>query len=534
MLKKQIVYLVFFLLNAGNLFSQNRNDSLRLIWQDEKSADTIRFKAIQEYYLLNSWSQSDSALKVSEYHLNLAKKKNSVKQIAKALNLKGTIYTKRDRYDEALELFKEAAHLAKEANDIVFEAGMDGNIGNVYLNQNKYREAIHHFSKGLKVFQEQNTEFGEASMYNNLGIVYNAIGNYDLALEYYNKVFELKTKIGNTANIGHCILNIGTVYYNKEKYEDAIYNFEKALPLLQSDNNLIAMSSCYLNLASAHKALGQKEKAFFYVEESIAVDKKSNNQLNNISQQLLIVDLTLESNVDEAAEKGENILRLLSPGTDHGTKQYLYELLYKCYKVQGKLDLSLSMHELYTVYNDSLQIEKNNFLVTREAVKNEFEVKLYEKKLENEKEQAALKLQQIKTNFLIISSSTIIILLILFYFQSNIKKNQKKRALLLQELDELRSNSNSSVIVDSKAAELDRLKIETAIARKLNETDWKVLNILLVDPLIPNKEIAEKAFLSIDGIGSSLRRMYEYFNITETKYKKIALLTNAIKLSSKI
>jgi hypothetical protein len=33
------------------------------------------------------------------------------------------------------------------------------------------------------------------------------------------------------------------------------------------------------------------------------------------------------------------------------------------------------------------------------------------------------------------------------------------------------------------------------------------LHILLKEPDITNKEIAEKAFMSVDGIGSSLRRM---------------------------
>ena len=42
--------------------------------------------------------------------------------------------------------------------------------------------------------------------------------------------------------------------------------------------------------------------------------------------------------------------------------------------------------------------------------------------------------------------------------------------------------------------------------------------------MIMNKEIAEEAFLSVDGIGSSLRRMYQSFKIQETKYKKMALL----------
>ena len=75
-------------------------------------------------------------------------------------------------------------------------------------------------------------------------------------------------------------------------------------------------------------------------------------------------------------------------------------------------------------------------------------------------------------------------------------------------------------------------KIEHAINRKLNETDWKVLNLLLENPVITNKEIAEKVFMSVDGIGSSLRRMYEYFNIKESKYKKISLLLEGIKISN--
>jgi hypothetical protein len=36
--------------------------------------------------------------------------------------------------------------------------------------------------------------------------------------------------------------------------------------------------------------------------------------------------------------------------------------------------------------------------------------------------------------------------------------------------------------------------------------------------------------MSIDGIGSSLRRMYEYFELKDTKYKKIALIIKAINI----
>ena len=63
-------------------------------------------------------------------------------------------------------------------------------------------------------------------------------------------------------------------------------------------------------------------------------------------------------------------------------------------------------------------------------------------------------------------------------------------------------------------------------------TGARMLQILFDDPMIMNKEIAEQVFLSVEGIGSALRRMYELFNIQGTKYKKMALLREVIKLSN--
>ena len=128
--------------------------------------------------------------------------------------------------------------------------------------------------------------------------------------------------------------------------------------------------------------------------------------------------------------------------------------------------------------------------------------------------------------------SIFIISLILYFTRKNILSNRIKRNTLLEELERLKNIESSSIAANSNKFELDRNKIEHSINQKLNETDWTVLNILLDDPVIPNKEIAEKLFMSVDGIGSSLRRMYINFNIKESKYKKISLLMDAIKLSN--
>mgnify|MGYP000983653683 CR=1 FL=1 len=57
----------------------------------------------------------------------------------------------------------------------------------------------------------------------------------------------------------------------------------------------------------------------------------------------------------------------------------------------------------------------------------------------------------------------------------------------------------------------------------------KDIDILIIGDGI---EIAKKVCLSIEGVGSSLRRMYVYFNIKESKYKKISLLLDAVRLSN--
>ena len=112
-------------------------------------------------------------------------------------------------------------------------------------------------------------------------------------------------------------------------------------------------------------------------------------------------------------------------------------------------------------------------------------------------------------------------------------QSNREREALLEEIDSLKSDQNKDEgVSDAIGFRLDREKIEAAIDRKINETDWNVLNILLDDPVISNKDIAAKAFLSVDGIGSSLRRMYEFLEIKESKYKKISLLLEAVKISN--
>lgn len=530
---KNKTILLLFLIIINTSYAQVSGDSLRLIWENENQLDSIRFNALEEYYEINNQIKPDSTLTSLNYHFELANEKNATLQLYRATKRKGNIHRLKGNYDIAMEAYTEAESLAKRLNDAILQAKIMGNMGNVFIYRQDYKQATEHFSKALKLYQELNNSDGESHMLTSLGSVFLILNNYDLALEYYEKSLSTLNKRGfedrSTAII---FINMGWTNFEKELYQDAKTYYEKGLKILQVKNEKFFIADCYSVLARIHLKLNQLEKANDYANKNLALNKELDIKSGIINAEITIAKIYFETDVDEALKRGKSILVNLPADTFKEFKRDLYELLYKCYKSQNKYDLSLKMYENYTVYNDSIQQEKNNFAVVSEAVKNDFELKVYENKLENENEKTALKVSQRKRTFAITIASTLLIFCVVFYFRSKMKKDQAKRDVLLDEIEKLKNNADKGLIVDSNKFELVREKIEHSINRNLNETDWKVLNLLLDDPVITNKEIAEKACMSVDGIGSSLRRMYEYFEIKESKYKKISLLLEAIKTSN--
>ena len=286
-------------------------------------------------------------------------------------------------------------------------------------------------------------------------------------------------------------------------------------------------------LAKIYLALNQIENSLLFANKSFDISKELGTQGGILESKILLAKINYQKNQTKSIEQLENVLETVSVDGSLEMKREVYELLYIGYKFQNKLDLSLKMYEFFNLYNDSIQDRVESYAVARETVKNEYEKILFEAKLSNELEKNNLKITQVKKLAAIIFISIILILLIIYLTFLSHKKNNKKRDALLEEIKFLKENKVNAIL-DSNKFELSKQKIDSHLNRVLNETDWRVLLILLDNPMVLNKEIAEKSNMSIDGIGSSLRRMYDYFEINQTKYKKVALIHKAVNISERI
>jgi hypothetical protein len=190
------------------------------------------------------------------------------------------------------------------------------------------------------------------------------------------------------------------------------------------------------------------------------------------------------------------------------------------------------MLELFTLCTDSINLERERFSIIRETIQSDFDNKILQQKIENERVQVKTELIYLKKMFAFALVFLITLTLVIGYFRKRTKANIKERSLLLEEIDQLKTKGIEDQNQAVSSFELNRDKLEAHIQKKMNETDWAVLNVLLENPVISNKELSEKVFLSSDGVGSSLRRMYAVFDVPESKYMKIGLLLKAIKISN--
>jgi len=530
--------LVFLTLNSQYLYS-NQADSLRLIWENEELTDSFRFAALDEFYVLFSLVIPDSTLSVLDYYHELAISKGADRQVYRSALRKGNILRHQDLIEEARIHYYEALIVAKEMNNARLEAIIIGNFGNLHLDQGEYFESIKRYNEAKKIFSTEDDKLGEARMLNGIGAINSQIGNNDIALVHYEKALNIYKEL-DTKNISYPILNsttilmnIGLLYTKDNLLIKAEASFLEALKILKPYNYKIYILGCYNTLARIYLELNQIENSLHFANKSFDIAKELDTQSGILESKILLTTINYQLNKDKSIEQLANIFESVSANGSLEMKREVSELLYIGYKVQNRLDLSLKMYELYNLYNDSIQKNIDSYSIARENVKNEYEKILFESQLENEKEKNILKLNQIKKIAVIIFISIVLILLLIYFIVLNNKKSNRKRDALLEEIKFLKENKVNAIL-DSNKFELSKQKIDSYLNRVLNETDWKVLLILLDSPMVLNKEIAEKSNMSIDGIGSSLRRMYEYFEINETKYKKVSLIHKVVNISERI
>lgn len=512
-------------------------DSLLTRYHNESLPDTSRISALlllgETNFLANN---ADSLLNYLREVGPMIKEAASTDDSLKWMYQIGTAYFYADKYLESIKQLKLAENKAREARDTHilirilhqrfnalgalgdYPAGVEtlltnlklaeqtgyevavsrikGALGTTFVNYGEYEKARTYLLESLAYNEAKNDTLSMVVTLSNIGLSYREEKKWDQSLEYELRAYELVKAILPWKYASTLLMNIGTSYLNGENRDSAQVYFYRGLAMAEQQHHLPAIVQGAIQMAYFYQ-VSQPDSAIYYGEKALALAKGLHNktQIKNAS-----------------------------------------EILYQLYEDKGQYREALTIHKLWRNMVDSIFSEENQRSVFKAEAKYEYEKQQLKDQVEYEQALTRTKLKS-QARFYLLSGSFILILIgIGVAFQIRKNRRDRERDKLLYEMALLKERvSLTSISVDGirEELQLDREKIEAFLGTKLGESSWKILNAIFEDPTIGNREIGEKVFLSVEGVSSSLRRMYKNFDVNSESSQnlKVALVAKAVEIS---
>ncbi|MBL4668147.1 MAG: tetratricopeptide repeat protein [Flavobacteriales bacterium] len=509
------ILLAYLLCSSIISIGQVNTDSLFQVWNSPNYPDTTRLDAIHSVignkYL---FSQPDTAFSYAQLQFNFAKKRGLKRQMASALNTQAIVLSLQGNYRESIIFNNKSLKIREEIKDQSGIAMSLNNIGAIYLDQEDYTTAIKYFTKSVNLKIKSKNKYGTANSYLNIGEAYEHKNNLTKAIKYYKSGLKIYTEINYKNGIANSLTSLGNAYSAQKNYTQAIEYVNQALKLLEETESERLLGNTLLSMGSLYNSIGDSASQIKNIPLAKSMYLKSYYYYTKV--------LTITKKIETV-----NQIRDASMG------------LYTFYKRNGNYKKSLEMHELYVNTKDSI----NNIEAQRQVIRQEFEYQ-YEKQVAIDKV-AYLKQQKLDAltlqyeRYIIAGGFVLLLILVSVFLRIRFIKRLAEKKLLLQEIKLLKTETVIKKAVNSsesnKQFELDKSKIEISIGASLNQSDWKILTTLYLNPVISNKEISAQVFLSIAGVRSSLGKLYRLFDIQKTnENQRISLVIKATKISKGI
>ncbi|PCJ01559.1 MAG: hypothetical protein COB15_01165 [Flavobacteriales bacterium] len=487
--------LLFFMIPSLVLGQNNGTDSLWNVWNDSEQPDSVRSSAILSLSRSFLFSDPDSAINLAKTKLsfdNLISLESRTKGKGNTFNLIGAAYYLKGNSTLSLTNYHKALKSFEDIKDSIGIANTSQNIGAIFEKIDDTKEAFTMYIKAYNMFKNLENLQGIATSALNLGVLYQNNNNLKLAKKYISESVDIFEKIDYKYGIASSYTALANFQSEINNYDLALKNYEKGLAIAIEIENQVNETECLAGMSNIYRSLKEYELAIEYGVKSY--------------------------------EKAKEIASIID------LKASAAHTLYQAYKSIGSTDNALKMYEEYILFEDSLKSLKRQ----REILRQEYQYDIEKTEIEVKKQREIDKLKAFQEKLVMIIGIVILLISIFVYLRIRHIRNVNERNQLIHEIELLKEKRISSVISSSISQDkmgLDMEKIEFFIEAKLNESDQKVLNALYQDPVISNKDLADKVALSYEGASSSLQKMYRLFDMKRTKNMKLALIMKATRIS---
>lgn len=250
--------------------------------------------------------------------LNRAKKSQSAKREAQALNLLGIGKDLVNQIDSAYYYYNLALNQARLAKNKLVLASSLNNLGMLQQKQGYYEKATPYFHKAANLFHEIRNDQMEANVLNNLGLVYYELELYDKATEYHTAALKIRRQLNDLPGIASSLNNLGIIADDNKQYKKAIALLKEAEKIRKKLMDNYGLGIIYTNLAEIYYSLKNYSMCKIYSRKALKAREISGDLFNKTHNyhQLYKVYLDLNDSIharsyldsSEAIMKNQNSL----------------------------------------------------------------------------------------------------------------------------------------------------------------------------------------------------------------------------------
>jgi tetratricopeptide (TPR) repeat protein len=424
--------------------------------------------------------------------LLLREKTDSINKISDSYINIGMVYTEIENIDKAEYFLIKALKSKSQINDTLGLISTYINLGNLSFRKNNWKKAIELFKKAEDLNRIKTNELTKGSIYNNLGATYLEMGELDSAVNYFNRATKIAKKGNDPKGQAVAYNNLGGVYIRNGDFKRAALFFERAIRIYNSIGARAYTFNIYANLANVYIDQKQFKRAKIYLDSSLV---------------------------------GSNQFSM------NATKREIYNSYIRLDTLQGNYKGAISYYEDYI--NLMTQQLQTDFEKQMDYTKINFDIELSRSENALLNERLASQAKKNSLFFFIILFLLTLVVSLWLYFAKRASENKLMEKQWLAEIETLKTNILLNTVLHpevSKEETWSKAAIEKIWEVKLNESDWKILDTIKNDPMLNNQEIADSVTLSLEGVRSSLKKMYRLANLEKrSPNQKLNLIHNLLK-----
>ena len=307
--------------------------------QDELKVDELN-RTIWEIRI----SDTNKAHELSKEAVELSRKNNYTKGLAKGLCTLGFTFMRLSKYEDAMVCLKESMSLFESLHDLRGQATVYEYLGITQRSWGNYSAALELIFKSLDLSKQTNFTEVETTCLYQTGVTYKHLGNYEKALEYLYKSLTLAKSTSFILMEAYALNVIGSVYFDTADYKQALEYYEQGLSIRQEAGDKWGEAGSIDNFGYTYFKLQDYEPAIKYCKQSLEISRNTGHQKGQSNALLHLAEIYKEINdweqAGEYCQESLHIRQVISDKKGEAeTLLFFAELQKTNFKKAGKDEL---------------------------------------------------------------------------------------------------------------------------------------------------------------------------------------------------